>query len=375
MGFCFTKFKEHCILKAEVLRLCMGYEKENYLKWVDVAKGIGIILVVIGHCFRDDMRTRYYICDFIYQFIYSFHMPLFFCISGITFYITYKKYIKNKIVYLKKKVQALLIPFITYSFLVYVLFSIASILPGIGQILKDSSFFKVGFGEYVLANIKAENPFAIHLWFIWIIFLVEVFMFLLLSYFKWDNIKCQILFIFISIALSLIFMNIPIMAVQYFLKNIPYFSAGVIIAQLSNTLYFRSRIFKNLQLFSIILLICIVLYKTILIPVQGYKYIEVVFIFPINFNVILGIFRLSFFLEENKFLRKLGKDSFAIYLLHQPFCCGFAGMFLYNYLRYPVLLVCLLCVGLSFALPYGFIWSIRKVKCFGRLSKRLMNIS
>lgn len=44
---------------------------------IDLLKGIAIITVVIGHCWTLDSSVR--------NFIYSFHMPLFFCISGYLF--------------------------------------------------------------------------------------------------------------------------------------------------------------------------------------------------------------------------------------------------------------------------------------------------
>lgn len=46
------------------------------LDWVDAAKGIGILLVVMAHV---------PIPDSFKQFIYSFHMPLFFLLSGMMF--------------------------------------------------------------------------------------------------------------------------------------------------------------------------------------------------------------------------------------------------------------------------------------------------
>lgn len=51
----------------------------NRVKYLDVAKGITIILVIIGHClplYTTDLT------DALFNFIYSFHMPLFFLISG-----------------------------------------------------------------------------------------------------------------------------------------------------------------------------------------------------------------------------------------------------------------------------------------------------
>ena len=45
----------------------------------DIAKGIGIILVVVGH-YIPAGAPKWYV-DFI-DFIYYFHMPLFFIVAG-----------------------------------------------------------------------------------------------------------------------------------------------------------------------------------------------------------------------------------------------------------------------------------------------------
>lgn len=46
------------------------------IDWIDTAKGIGIIAVIIGHFHVPDLTMR---------LIYSWHMPLFFIISGILY--------------------------------------------------------------------------------------------------------------------------------------------------------------------------------------------------------------------------------------------------------------------------------------------------
>ncbi len=73
-------------------------EKKRIL-WIDVARGIAILLVVLGHCIGDlnDPGNR---------FILAFHMPLFFFLSGMCAsenVIPVKKY-------LVKKVKTLLVP-------------------------------------------------------------------------------------------------------------------------------------------------------------------------------------------------------------------------------------------------------------------------
>lgn len=48
----------------------------------DVLKGFGIILVVLGHCIQESYSGDTFFGDRLYQFIYSFHMPLFMAVSG-----------------------------------------------------------------------------------------------------------------------------------------------------------------------------------------------------------------------------------------------------------------------------------------------------
>lgn len=75
-------------------------KQSTRIEWVDISKGIGIILVVAGHVFQEQSR-----------YIYWFHIPLFFFLSG---------YLYNPQIdfrsYLKKKVRSLLVPY--FSFLI-----------------------------------------------------------------------------------------------------------------------------------------------------------------------------------------------------------------------------------------------------------------
>ena len=47
--------------------------------FIDIAKGIGILLVVLAH---NDLEAY---APFLHKVIYSFHMPLFFFLSGMFF--------------------------------------------------------------------------------------------------------------------------------------------------------------------------------------------------------------------------------------------------------------------------------------------------
>lgn len=70
------------------------------IEWIDVAKGITIILVMIGHYVSYGSQIR--------NFIFAFHMPLFFILSGYTFkFLDDKKEILKKT---KKEIIRFLLP-------------------------------------------------------------------------------------------------------------------------------------------------------------------------------------------------------------------------------------------------------------------------
>jgi polysaccharide biosynthesis protein PslL len=78
----------------------MNAIRDSRMLTIDVARGIGILLVVLGHntVFRESSRG-------LYEAIYLFHMPLFFFVSGVTFRLT------SPGEALRKRARALLVPY------------------------------------------------------------------------------------------------------------------------------------------------------------------------------------------------------------------------------------------------------------------------
>lgn len=85
------------------------YMKNNFLgnreTWVDCVRGIGVFFVVLGHLYQNEPIGR---------FIYGWHMPLFFILSGYLIkdkdnVITYKKIISLT--------RRYIIPYFTYCFI------------------------------------------------------------------------------------------------------------------------------------------------------------------------------------------------------------------------------------------------------------------
>ena len=91
--------------------------RESREKLPDLLKGFGIILVVLGHCIQVGSGTAFnaeslYFSDKLYQFIYSFHMPLFMMVSGYLSWGSMQRAAsgKQRADLLKRRVLALLVP-------------------------------------------------------------------------------------------------------------------------------------------------------------------------------------------------------------------------------------------------------------------------
>lgn len=70
------KVMQNIFLKTDRRNLSLFFYSSKRISWIDLAKGIAIILVIVGHSVWFGTAVR--------NFIFSFHMPLFFMLSGYT---------------------------------------------------------------------------------------------------------------------------------------------------------------------------------------------------------------------------------------------------------------------------------------------------
>lgn len=100
--------------EQETLSLRGG--QANRLTYIDIAKGVGIFLVVVGHCIPDaTSATGISIPAYrwLHDVIYSFHMPLFFFLAG--FMVSRQKMLdraQKPLDLVRKRVSRLLVPYI-----------------------------------------------------------------------------------------------------------------------------------------------------------------------------------------------------------------------------------------------------------------------
>ena len=82
------------------------------IEWIDVCKGLGIFLVFIGHTNVSQLSRT------LYDWIYSFHMPLFYMLSGLVFDKTkYNKFRK----YINRRFKTLILPFFILNTILYII--------------------------------------------------------------------------------------------------------------------------------------------------------------------------------------------------------------------------------------------------------------
>lgn len=131
------------------------------IKWIDILKGIGIVLVVVGHA--NFIFANATTAMFIQKYIYSFHMPLFFFLSGYLFvkekYPSFKKLIHAK-------VKTLLVPYFLFSILSLIVY----VIYGLTHKYKLIEFKTMVIQILYLTNKVVWNEV---LWFLVCLFVVE----------------------------------------------------------------------------------------------------------------------------------------------------------------------------------------------------------
>lgn len=143
----------------------------NRLEWIDTAKGLGIILVILGHSLT--------LSPHINNYIYSFHMPFFFFISGYLF--SGQKYAELK-QFASKKVRSLLIPYIVFAVISYIYWIFFQ--TQMGNDIKHPDIFHLFIGIFYSNPNGHYMSFNVALWFLTCLFCTEIIFFIIAKKYK-----------------------------------------------------------------------------------------------------------------------------------------------------------------------------------------------
>ena len=140
------------------------------LGWLDCCKGATILLVVLGHVADGYLSAGAFpehktVLLAIYNLIYSFHMPLFYCLSGYVFYLAYCQKRTEK----KKNFWSQIIN-LTW---IYVLFSVALWI--FKMIFSDNVNTQFGVRDLLMIPIKPLGEF----WYIYVLIFIYLIAYIL----------------------------------------------------------------------------------------------------------------------------------------------------------------------------------------------------
>lgn len=165
------------------------------ISWIDNLKWIGIILIVLGHCYYPDSSL------FI-SYIFSFHIILFFFLSGLMFH---DKKHTILIDFIKNKFQRLIIPYFFFNFMMFIFLKTKDIvlqendfwvtfLWFLQWVLYGSFFIIPDNGNYLFIpdNVNLIN---IPTWFLVCLFIISIVYFFLNKYIQ--NRIYRVLFLFL----------------------------------------------------------------------------------------------------------------------------------------------------------------------------------
>lgn len=134
------------------------------IHWIDALKGMGIMLVVFAHHSLPIALDTY---------IFSFHMPLFFFISGFLF--DFGKYMESASIFVKSRFRSLIVPYFGFALLTCLFYFLldTAFQPGVTNIkfFEADALYGIYSILYALGPLISYNP---PLWFLTCLFVTEL---------------------------------------------------------------------------------------------------------------------------------------------------------------------------------------------------------
>lgn len=302
------------------------------LKEMDILRGIAILLVVVGHSFPDsntNVFNNVQIYKYLYKIIYSFHMPLFFFISG---FFAKKAYniinIKQYFKFITKKFNRLMIPY----------FFITALAIPVKLIMNKYAVRPISLSSLLFSTVLYpwDNPI-IFFWFLYTLFIIFCILPLILKVNK------KVLFV------TLIIINIcPVFYGSLFningvIKNLIYVYLGLIF----NDYYEKYVLMDKKTIIAIGSLIALVFLNFVNVN----KFILPILSLGKSILGITAFINISYLIKNTQIgdiFNTLGTYSYDIYLFSWFFQTGSRVVFLQK-LKFNYNIVVLLMITLGFA--------------------------
>ncbi len=326
--------------------------ENNRIRWIDIARGIGIFLVTLIHASTSAIRDNNAGVNILYLFTVSSAVQLIMFLSGYTFGLNRLRYSKMGFKgFAKKKAMSLMLPYLVYAVLIYLIFEIMSFAPGISGIMNKAGYGRMGLANFIIGLIIGNNSFSVHLWFLYVLFIYEIITFLLYEY----NIDRLLLLIAVITGICGFFFYLGFVNISLSLANgiayFVYYVFGIIASGKNfNRIVGTAAMIIWPAIFFVFLCFARhgqILYNALTIIIPFMPCIAVQFL---SRNIGSGI---------SDFLERLGVQSMVIYLFQQPFFGSALGTILYKTFHipaWPSVFACIICsIGFPLIIRYVFV--------------------
>lgn len=205
-------------MNSKTIQKTESFRKKPRLSDIDHAKGLAIILVVIGHIVaRGDRPSDAEWYDHLQRIIYCFHMPFFMFLGGIVYFYTYKPIVSltqfGK--YVQTRFMRLMLAYFLFAILIWLGKFVAIQFVHVDTPVKSLSDFKT-------LLLYPTESYSVFLWYVYVLFLFYIFVPVLIQLF-YGKIIIVILF-----ATILQFLPAPkIFALHYVCRFLLFFILGV----------------------------------------------------------------------------------------------------------------------------------------------------
>lgn len=337
---------------------------ENKVNYIDVARGIGIVLVVMGHCISKQMAAEGSFLNVLRIVIYLVHMPLFFVISGWLFEKNAVKYKEQGLAnYVKKKFLVFMIPYFVFSACTYLIVWICcNFLPPIGNILIQQGYQSNGILQIIAEVLIYQNHQDGHLWFCYVMFLV-----LLINRILIDHKEPCLIALLGTVTVCVLYFS-PYLPELLF-RTVKY----AFLFMVGRSLY-RRDFKKNSWVVILVSLVSTVLYVVLELQKMRIARLIVLPVAEISAAIVF-IFVIGKQIENNKVGRFFkffgsGRMSYAIYLIHMPFLTSALVFLMTEVGIVPGIAVVLISAALSMMLSITIFKLLSRSKfirkiCFG----------
>lgn len=286
----------------------------NRLQWLDIAKGFGIVLMVLGHSSLPELVSN---------FIFSFHMPLFFISSGLT-----TNFLGIKLMeFIRHKLEKLIIPFLLYSVVV----------SGLIFFISDFDFiqlFAYGWEGYAL-------------WFVPVLFIsLIIFKILLLWKSELKHSISIVILLFIGIYLSYSNIRLP-----WTLSTVPYAVFLIFLGFKCKNIIHKVTSLKTKQQILLFIPCFIVTLIVSFFWRLDLAWNHILPVIPLTIGAVLGtimLFLISLFVEkQSKLLAKIfnliGRETLIILSFSQIIIVYINHYYTVNIiLKFLILIICLM---------------------------------